>query len=123
MLGWVSAQQLFSQNSIGRIDPKELAYNDQEAVCKIFNMLPIGQAENNIGRACSTKNPDLYGFIDFGLRCVFVSADSSSQVTDFMENIHVGFQWYKLDGKLIYRSAIFGAGNCGGGATAWGCHS
>ena len=104
MLGWVSAQQLFSQNSIGRIDPKELAYNDQEAVCKIFNMLPIGQAENNIGRACSTKNPDLYGFIDFGLRCVFVSADSSSQVTDFMENIHVGFQWYKLDGKLIEKT-------------------
>ncbi len=66
LMGWVSAQQLFSQNSIGRIDPKGLAYNDRNAVLKIFHMLPIGQAENNIGRACSTKDSALYGFIDFG---------------------------------------------------------
>ena len=104
LMGWVSAQQLFSQNSIGRIDPKGLAYNDRNAVLKIFHMLPIGQAENNIGRACSTKDSALYGFIDFGMRCVFVSAGSSGLVKDFMENIHVGFEWYKLDGKFIEKT-------------------
>lgn len=100
-MGWVSAQQLFSPNSIGRIDPKGLAYNDRNTVLKIFHMLPMGQAENNIGRACSTKDFVLYGFIDFGMRCVFVSAGSSGLVKDFMENIHVGFEWYKLYGKFI----------------------
>lgn len=106
LMGWVSAQQLFSQNSIGRIDPKGLAYNDRNTVLKIFHMLPIGQAENNIGRACSTKDSALYGFIDFGMQCVFVSAGSSGLVKDFMENIHVGFEWYKLDGEFIEKTPV-----------------
>jgi len=104
ILGWVSSQQLFSQNSVGKIKPESLKYNNQDVILKLFNILPVGLAENNIGRACSTKDSNLYAFIDFGSQCVFVSASSPNLVERFMESCHIEFEWVKLNGEFVRKT-------------------